>query len=247
MLLRQVDRKKIDEFKIKCVTLGLSRIYVNVMLRSLRAAFNVALDAGYISENPFLARRGKSSVLFKVDEEIPRFLFQDEIKSLFEVIDDADFALAVKLFLYTGLRRSEVVRLNIRDVDFDNDVIYVRGTKGKRDVPIPMHTELKMILRDAVKADVGPLFPRWRNKDTFSRLFKKYARKAGLGDKKLHDLRHTFGSYLAMEGLDIKRIKELMRHKDIKTTEIYAKLTTDSLKKAINQLRFVDNLKSGSV
>ena len=114
-------------------------------------------------------------------------------------------------------------------------------------MPVPIHDDLGAILKDAIKHDVGPLFPRWRNKDTLSRLFKKYARLAGLGDKKLHDLRHTFGSYLAMAGEDIKRIKELMRHRDIKTTEIYAKLTTESLKKAVNKLKFANNLKSRGV
>ncbi len=244
MSLRQVDRQKIDEFKAKCLKLGLSRSYINIMLRCLRAAFNVALDSGYISNNLFLQRRGKPSVLFRVDEEIPRFLYENEIKSLFDAIDDPDFALAVKVLLYTGLRRSEFIKLNVKDVDLMNSVIYVRGAKGKRDMPVPIHDDLRAILKNAMKHDVGPLFPRWRNKDTLSRLFKKYARLAGLEDKKLHDLRHTFGSYLAMAGLDIKRIKELMRHRDIKTTEIYAKLTTESLKKAVNKLRFADNLKS---
>lgn len=247
MPLRQVDRQAIDEFKSKCIKMGLSRSYINIMLRSLRAAFNVALDAGYISSNPFLQRRGKPSVLFRVDEEIPRFLSEKEIEALFKAIDDPDFALLVKFLLYTGLRRSESIRLNVKDVDLMNGVIYVRGTKGKRDMPVPIHDDLRAILKNAIKHDVGPLFPRWKNKDTLSRLFKKYARLAGLGDKKLHDLRHTFGSYLAMAGEDIKRIKELMRHRDIKTTEIYAKLTMKSLKKSVNKLRFANNVRSEDV
>jgi integrase len=247
MPLRQVDRQAIDEFKSKCLKMDLSKSYINIMLRSLRAAFNVALDAVYITNNPFLRRRGKPSVLFKIDEEIPRFLNGKEIEALFKVIDDPDFALAVKVLLYTGLRRSEFIKLYVKDVDLVNGVIYVRGTKGKRDMPVPIHDDLRAILKVAIKHDVGPLFPRWRNKDTLSRLFKKYARLAGLGDRKLHDLRHTFGSYLAMAGEDIKRIKELMRHRDIKTTEIYAKLTTESLRKAVNKLKFAVNLKSRKV
>jgi integrase len=244
MALRQVDRKAIDEFKSKCLSFKLSKSYINIMLRSLRGAFNAALDAGYISSNPFLQRRGKPSILFKIDEEIPRFLNEREIEALFKVIGDPNFSLLVKFLLYTGLRRSELVRLNVKDVDLINGVLYVRGTKGKRDMPVPIHDDLKPVLKEIIRHDVGPLFPRWRNKDSLSRLFKKYARLAGLGDRKLHDLRHTFGSYLAIAGEDIKRIKELMRHRDIKTTEIYAKLTTERLKEAVNKLKFADNLKS---
>jgi len=247
MPMRQVERQAIDQFKSKCLKMGLSKSYINIMLRSLRAAFNVALDAGYILMNPFLQRRGKPSVLFKIDEEIPRFLNEKEIEALFKAIDDPDFALLVRFLLYTGLRRSELVRLNVKDVDLVNGVIYVRGAKGKRDMPVPIHDDLRVILNEIIGHDVGPLFPRWRNKDSLSRLFKKYARLAGLGDRKLHDLRHTFGSYLAMAGEDIKRIKELMRHRDIKTTEIYAKLTTERLKEAVNKLKFAVNLKSKGI
>lgn len=242
--LRQADRQKIDEFKAKCLKLGLSKSYINIMLRCLRAAFNIALDLGYISDNTFLKKRAKPSVLFKIDEELPRFLYENQITALYEAIDDDDFALAVTIFLYTGLRRSELVRLNVTDIDLINNKIYVRCTKGKKDEAIQICDELRVIMREKIKYEVGPIFPRWRNPDTFSRLFKKYARKAGLGDKKLHDLRHTFGSYLALNDVDIEVIKKLMRHKDIKTTEIYVKLRDDTLRSAVNKLKFATNLKS---
>lgn len=84
--------------------------------------------------------------------------------------------------------------------------------------------------------DIGPLFPWWSHPDTITHRYQKYRDKAGI-DKRLYDLRHTFGSYLSMYGTDIVKIKELMGHANIKTTEIYAKVNLKSLRGDVNKLK----------
>lgn len=235
--LRLINRKQIDNFKYRFLTLGKRKTYVNTLLRSLRAAFNYALDAKYIDINPFLSTRSNSHILFRIDETLPRFLHMKEIASLFMAIDDKDFFFAISLYLYCGLRRSELIRLNAQDLDLENGFIYVRRTKTKKDRAVPINNELRKVMQERSLPDIGPLFPRWSSPDSMSRLFHKYASKAGI-KARLHDLRHTFGSYLAMSGVDLKRIKELMGHSDIHTTEIYAKLTKEHLVDAVNKLNF---------
>lgn len=235
--LRLIDRKQIDNFKHKLLGLGKRRTYINTLLRSLRAGFNYAFDAGYLNVNPFIRLRGKSPVLFRIDETLPRFLHINEIAALFKVIDDPDFIFAVSIYLYCGLRRAELTRLTIQDIDMVNGFIYIRHTKTKRDRAVPISDELRKIIQARSLPDIGKLFPRWSSADTLSSLFHKYAVAAGI-KARLHDLRHTFGSYLAMSGVDLKRIKELMGHSDIHTTEIYAKLTKEHLVEAVNKLDF---------
>ncbi len=84
--------------------------------------------------------------------------------------------------------------------------------------------------------DIGPLFPWWSHPDTITHRYQIYRDKAGL-DKRLYDLRHTFGSFLSMAGTDIVKIKELMGHANIKTTEIYAKVNLKSLRGDVNKLK----------
>ena len=235
--LKQVTRDTIDDFKAIYLNKGNSKVYMNILMRSLRTAFNYALDAGYINKNPFLKERGKPSVFFRIDNELPRFLQMNEIEALFKAIDNPAFLFAIKLYLYTGIRRSELVRLRIEDIDLNNGFIYVRGTKGKSDRAIPISDNLKEEMLKYPMPQVGALFPQWRSADTISRLFHYYCKKSGI-KAKLHDLRHSFASYLVINGVDLKRIKELLGHKDIKTTEIYAKLKKEHLIEAVNKLKF---------
>lgn len=240
--LRLIKRDEIDKFKITLLRQKCSRTYINFLLRSLRAAFNFALSKGYISSNPFCKKDRNDQVLFKTDEKLPRHLTLDEINNLNKAVNDKDFLLLIKTAIYTGMRRSEIIRLKMQDIDLKNGMIFARKTKGKKDRAIPIHDELRPAL-EAILQDIGPLFPRWQSPGTISALFREYADKAGIPAKDgrnvhFHDLRHTFASYLAMANVDIYRIKELLGHSDIKTTMIYAKIKTEHLKKDIDKLNF---------
>lgn len=147
-----------------------------------------------------------------------------------------DFYLAVKIYLYTGMRRSELIRLNRQDIDLRNGLIYIRDTKSKKDRAVPIHDDLRLLLEN-VHEGIGKLFPRWSSADVMTALFRKYADKAGVSAT-LHHLRHSFGSYLSMAGEDINKIQKLMGHRDIKTTQIYAKVNTESLRSTIGKLNY---------
>ena len=88
------------------------------------------------------------------------------------------------------------------------------------------------------KADgnVGKVFLYWQG-DTISHYFKKFAKKAGTNSK-LHDLRHTFASHLALKGETLRTIQELLGHRDLRTTLRYSHLTRSHLRKASNKLNF---------
>ncbi len=88
------------------------------------------------------------------------------------------------------------------------------------------------------KADgnVGKVFPYW-HMDTISHYFKKFAKKAGI-NARLHDLRHTFASHLALKGETLRTIQDLLGHSDIRTTLQYSHLTIGHLREAANKLDF---------
>ena len=82
------------------------------------------------------------------------------------------------------------------------------------------------------------LLDRFGSRTHVGRLFKKYADAAGHCDVRFHDLRHTFASHLVMAGVSLKSVQELMRHKDIGATMIYAKVSAEYLRAAVNSLHF---------
>jgi integrase len=243
--IRLVKRKQIDDFKSRCRSLSLSDTYVNILLRALRAAFNSALSVGYLSENPFVKKKHQEAVIFALNKELPRYLTMDEISSLLKAIDNPAFKVAVYIYLYTGMRRSELVNLKAQDLDLQNGIIRVRHTKSKRDREVNISEDLKKILIEDLKIDIGSIFPQWSSPDTMSRLFTKYAIKAGIkSDNKqgkkitLHSLRHSFGTHLRAAGEQLDVIQQLMGHADISTTQIYTKVVDSIRKQAVNKLNF---------
>jgi integrase len=238
LLARSVKRETIDTYKTELLSKGLTREYINTLLRPMLTAFGYALDKGYIDKNPFLKRRGeKWNLTFRTDDEVPRYLSMSEIKALLGKIEDPDYRVVINFFLYTGLRRAEVARLQVTDIDLENNLIIVRKTKSKRGRTVPIHEDLRPMLRQFIRGDIGPLFPRWRSADTYTTMFVELAKSAHV-DARLHDLRHTFASYLAMADTDLKRIKDLLGHSDMKTTERYAKVKTEHLRQSVNKLKF---------
>lgn len=235
--LRLVKQKHVDEFKCRCLALNYTKTYINILLRSLRAAFNAAVLSGYIPENIFQKKRFKQSVLFELDAELPKYLTIEEIQAFFEAIDNPDFRIAAAIYIYTGMRRNELVKLNAQDVDLTTNTIKIRHTKSKRDREVPINEHLREILVAGLKTDIGPLFPRWRRADTMSHLFRKYADKAGI-KLTLHSLRHSYGTHLRLNGEQLDVIQKLMGHSDIKTTMIYAKVVDETLRQATNKLKF---------
>lgn len=158
----------------------------------------------------------------------------------------------VKIFLYAGLRVSELVNLNINDIDFDNKSIKFLG-KGNKERNIPLHDDVINSINDylAVRGEI-----KIKNPDDFEALFlsrhgkrisvrsiqlmiKKYAKLAGIKNAKKitpHKLRHTFASLLYHQTKDIKILQELLGHANISTTQIYTHTDIEQKQEAISEL-----------
>lgn len=148
----------------------------------------------------------------------------------------------VLLCLNTGLRRNELFNLKWVDINFDNSNLSVEGrtSKSGRTRHIPLNDEAQSILCDWQKQSDGPLvFASPVTGEKFENIKKSWTNlreKAGIPDFRFHDLRHTFASNLAMKGVDLLTIKELLGHSTIKMTEKYSHLAKNHKKEAVNKL-----------
>jgi integrase len=170
-------------------------------------------------------------------EVFPRYLTQEEVRRLLEVETDPDFRRLWRFLILAGCRRSEALQISRRDIDASTRRIIIRATKNKRAKQIIITPDLAALLQE-IPAQVGRLFP-WRP-DTVTHHFQATARKAGLTCR-LHDLRHTYGSWLAMAGVKIQVIKDLMGHRDIKTTLLYSHLSPENLEEAAGKVKIGEN------
>jgi len=118
----------------------------------------------------------------------------------------------------------------------------VKHTKNNEVRKIPINDQLMQVLKDQ-EFRSPYIFTRENRKRCLSvrTAFQNALRRAGIEDFRFHDLRHTFGSHLAMAGVDLITIKELMGHKAIEMTLRYAHLSPDHKSRAVNSLRFLDS------
>lgn len=216
------------------------RVYV----KTLKAAFNKAIDWRYVKENYFLKVK-----LPKKQQVNPAYINEKQLTLICEYIDVATARDFVVTAFYTGMRLNELVNLTWRNVNLNTRIITVGDeeftTKGRNQRYIPICDEVALILTfyQREKEKIIPIgnnyvFSKPNGEkytgDYFSKAFKKACRAAET-DKSIHfhSLRHSFASNLAQKGVSLYTIKELLGHSSISTTEIYSHLNLDSLKEAI--------------
>ncbi len=142
--------------------------------------------------------------------------------------------------LGTGIRRNAIFHLLWSDIDFDNDTITLRATwaKNKKTAVIPMSKKVKAVLEAWRKESPGEIvFPSPKDGgylDNADQSFDVVLKKAGIKNFRWHDMRHDFASRLAMAGVDLNTIRELMTHNDISTTMRYAHLSPNVKKRAVD-------------
>lgn len=144
--------------------------------------------------------------------------------------------------LGTGIRRNAIFHLLWSDIDFDNDTITLRASwaKNKKTSIIPMSRKVKAVLEAWRKESPGEIvFPSPKDGgylDNADQSFAVVLKKAGIKNFRWHDMRHDFASRLAMAGVDLNTIRELMTHSDISTTMRYAHLSPNVKKKAVDMI-----------
>lgn len=189
----------------------------------------------------------------KKHKTLPVVLNQTEVSNLLSVIKNPKYHAIASTLYGAGLRLSECLNLQLRDIDSVNMIIRVREGKGKKDRQTVLSKRLLQILREYYrKSNIKPityLFPNKKdvNKPFAGRQTQNFIRKAGLdaGIKKPvtpHALRHSFATHLLENGTNLRKIQVILGHKSLRTTSIYTHLTKDFLREVQSPL---DKLEKG--
>ncbi|WP_040886504.1 integrase family protein [Marinobacter santoriniensis] len=147
----------------------------------------------------------------------------------------------IMLAIHTGLRPEELLSIEWKDIDLRHKTVTVRGeiAKSGRTRHVPLSSEGCQVVRRWQRSkdgqQVGLVFPGKTGgiMDRMPRAVTKTIREAKIKDFRPYDFRHTFASRLALGGIDLNTIRELMGHEDISQTLIYAHLTHDHRKEAV--------------
>ena len=171
------------------------------------------------------------------ERRLPRYLEPEEVARMVEACPSLRDRVVILLLFTTGLRVSELVSLKRDDVDLEKRSIRVRGKGGKERV-VYFPEALVPLLRAYIGElpdDAEYLFPSvggHMHYTTVERIVRKAAESAGLRKKVTpHVLRHSFATYSLAMGLDLREIQELLGHSSLSTTQVYAHVSRERLRR----------------
>jgi len=222
-----------------------SKATVARKLATLRSFFKFLNKRGLTGNNPMLAIRTP-----KLEKRLPKFMTEEQVNCLLNTPKDTDLLGArdksmLEVIYSTGLRVSELVGLNLEDIDLVGGVIKVRG-KGKKERISPLGQtagiaiQKYLNLRKQVVSSDQPGLPLFINKHgqrlstrSVRRKLDKYLIEAHLDpDISPHTLRHSFATHMLNHGADLRSVQELLGHQSLSTTQIYTHLTTKRVQDA---------------
>jgi integrase/recombinase XerD len=218
---------------------ALSEAMINHYVFSLKTFFSWLEQTEQIKYNPI------SNIKFKRPKSNPRKpLSQDEIQTLFNTTKTSKEKALLHLFYSCGLRRTEAENLNVTDIHFTQNILYVREGKGAKRRAIPITEKVKKELENYLNNE-KLLMVNCKCKEAFMHnqkgnrmsgnscnvLFKEIVKRSGVGKEvTLHHLRHSIATHLFENGLSIEFVRDFLGHSHLESTQIYAKVFKYQLK-----------------
>lgn len=161
-------------------------------------------------------------------KRLPTYLSLPEIISVLETITNITHKTMIAMLFGSGLRVNELVNLKVQDLDFNNNTVIIRQSKGNKDRITTLSDKLIPTLKEMMqnKKANDYLFQTISKKKynirTIQTIFTRALKKSGIQKKATcHTLRHSFATVLLQTGTDIRTICKLLGHKSVKTTMIY--------------------------
>lgn len=217
-------------------SLGKSNATITRIIASLHSYFNFLISINIIEDDPTKGIKGP-----KTARKLPDVLNANEIKLLLSQPNGNDYKgirdkAMLELLYATGIKVSELIELNVNDINLQIGIIHMHSSKHERIVPVYPDAnkhlgEYCSVARPALVQNNNEkhLFTNMNGqpmtRQGFWKIIKSYAEKAGIKkDITPHTLRHSFAAHLLENGAQLKDIKDMLGHADISSTQIYAQL-----------------------
>ena len=243
----EVTPELIREWIVSLMDKGYASTSVNRKLSSLRSFYKFLLKKKVVLVDPLRKITGP-----KNKKPLPSFLKENEMNRL---LDDTDFGegfegcrdhLIIEMFYATGIRLSELIGLDDKDVDFSASLLKVTGKRNKQRL-IPFGDELKEgmleyvnVRNEQVLESGGAFFVRKNGERLYKNLVynlvkRNLSKVVTLKKRSPHVLRHTFATTMLNNEAELGAVKELLGHSSLATTEIYTHTTFEELKQVYKQ------------
>lgn len=173
----------------------------------------------------------------KTASRLPVVLSRNEIEDIIGSLENKKHKLLIALSYGAGLRVSEAINLKVKDLNLDELTLHIKGAKGNKDrlsiFPEKLTPQLKEI--NVLKGMNDYVFESNRggklDERSAQKVFENALKKSGIKkEATFHSLRHSFATHLLENGVDVRYVQELLGHANIRTTQIYTKVTNPAIR-----------------
>ena len=245
--LAEADSKLLHQYAASLKADGKSPATVSRCIASMKCFYGYLCAEGYLNENPALGLTPEKS-----EHKLPEILTNREVELLLEQPQRVDMKgyrdkAMLEVLYATGIRVSELIALDVTDVNLAAGILRCRGKNKERYIPlypaaVQALSEYIEFIRDQMIAspDEQALFVNVNgermSRQGFWKLIKHYQQMAGI-EKTItpHTLRHSFAAHLLENGADLRSIQEMLGHSDISSTQVYSQVVKKQLKDVYNK------------
>lgn len=251
MPIKDITKTTVDNFIIGCQNeLEIKDITINTYLRALKAILYYFMKIGYMDKFHIALVKYDKPIIETYTEEEIKLLLKKPNKNKCTFVEFRNWTICNVLYA-TGMRSSNLINLKIGDVDLENNLLYLKTTKNRKPLVLPITKSLQPILREYLVVRNGSdedylfctAYGDEINKDSFSGSMRRYNLNRGVNKTGIHRWRHTFAKAWILNNGDIIKLQKILNHSDLDMVRNYVNIFTKDLQKdfeEFNPLEFIN-------
>ncbi|MDR3595156.1 tyrosine-type recombinase/integrase [Clostridium sp.] len=251
MPIKDITKSIVDNFIVGCQNeLNIKDITINTYLRGLKTILYYFMKLGYMEKFHIALVKYDKPVIETYTEDEVKILLKKPNKSNCSFVEFRNWTIC-NLLYSTGMRCSNIRNLKIKDIDLDNNLLFLGTTKNRRPLAIPITPSLKPILREFLAIREGneenyafcTAYGDQMNRDSIDSSMRRYNHSRGVKKTGIHRWRHTFSKQWILNGGDIFKLQKTLNHSDMDMVRNYVNMFTKDLQDGFedfNPLEFIN-------
>lgn len=256
MPIEDITQKTFDEF---IMTLrkndNMNDMTLYTYARDLKTLLYFFMKKEYMSTFKIkLTKADKQPIATYTDDELKKMLKKPNLKQC--TFQEYKSWVIINFLLSTGIRQYSLINIKVKDVDFDNEVVYINITKNRKPLIIPLNDDISKILKEYLKYRNAEskddylfcnVFGKQLTKSSVYHSLWQYNENRGIDTKGMHRFRHTFAKKWVMMGGNVVTLSKILGHSSLAITENYLNILTCDLKKDIDEFNILKEFKKESI